>query len=69
MVAAEVRQRRAMAHRAGGCAEFALEDGVRVRPGDGMHGIEGEAKARAEQAAQCVEVEKRPHHLLVVADR
>ena len=69
MVAAEVGQRRAVAHRAGGSAELAFENGMRIGPGDGVHGIEGEAEARAEQAAQRVEVEQRAHQLQVVADR
>ena len=45
VVAAEIGQRRAVAHRAGGRAKFALENRVRIGPGNGVHRVEGEPQS------------------------
>ena len=69
VVAAEVLQRLAVDHRAGGRAELALEDGARVRPAHRAHGVEAHAVAGGEPGAHGVEVEELLHQLGVVGDR
>ena len=69
MVAAEVRERHAVAHRAGGRAEFTLEDRVRVGASDRMHRVEGEPQARRERRPQRREVEDLAHQLDIVSHR
>ncbi len=69
VVAAEIGQRRAVAHGARGRAQFALEDRMCVRPGDGVHRIEGKAQAAGERCAQGVEIEQLAHQLNVIRDR
>ena len=69
VVAAEIGQRRAVAHGAGGRAKLTLENRVRIRPGDGVHGVEGEPQAPRERRPQRVEVEQLAHQLDVIRDR
>ena len=69
VVAAEIGQRRAVDHGAGGGAERALEDRLGIGPGDRVHGVEAHGEAGGEQAADRIEIEQRLHQRLVVGDR
>ena len=68
MMAAEIGERRPVDHRAGGGAQFALENGVGVGAGDSVHGVEAHAEAGSEQRADGVEVEQRAHQRGVIGD-
>ena len=69
MVPAEIRQRRAIDHRALGRAKRILQNGMAIGAGDGMHGVEPHAEAGFEQRPDGVEIEQGLHQLLVVGDR
>ncbi|MCY1231711.1 hypothetical protein D9M72_441710 [compost metagenome] len=69
VVAAEVRQRNEVHHRALGCARAFLDDLLGVRPGDGAHGVEDDAEAARDQLADGCEVEQAFHQLGVVGHR
>ena len=68
-MAAEIRQRRAIDHRAGARLQFVLEDRVGVGPGHRVQGVEAHAEARGEQGADRVEVEQRLHQRQILRDR
>ena len=68
-MATEIGQGRAVAHGAGGRAKLALENGVRVRPRNRVHRVEGEPQSARERRPQRVEVEQLAHQLNVVRDR
>ena len=66
VVAAEVGERRAVPDRTRGRPKFALENRMRVRTGDSVHGVEGEPQARRKGRAQRREIEQLAHQLNVI---
>ena len=69
VVAAEIGQRRAVDHGAGGGAKRALEDRLGIGSGHRAHGVEAHGEARREKTADRVEVEQGLHQRLIVGDR
>ena len=67
-MAAEIRQGRPVDHRPRARLQLVLEDGVRVRPGDGVQRVVAHAEARGEQGADRVEVEQRLHQREILRD-
>ncbi len=68
-MAAEVGQRRPVDHRSGARLQFALEDRMRIRTGDGVQPVEPHTEARGEEIADRVEVEQRLHQREILRDR
>ena len=69
MVAAEVWQRRSVDDRALRRPQHALENGMRVGAGDGVHAVEADPEPGGEQRADGVEIEQRRHQLSILRDR
>ena len=69
VMAAEVGQRRSVDDGSFRRAELALEDGVRIRAGDRVHGVEAHAEARGEQRPHGLEVEQGFHQGEVLRHR
>ena len=70
VAAAEVGQRRAVEHRAGGRAELPFQDGPRIGAGDGMHRVEAHPEARLrQQRRDAFEVEKPLHQPRITCHR
>ncbi len=67
--AAEVFERFAVHHRAGGRAEFAFDDGLGVRPAHRPHGVVTQAETAGEEAADGTKVEQAAQHGGVVFHR
>ncbi len=68
MAAAEILQRRAVAHAAGRSTEEPLEDALGVGPGHRVHGIEGQREIVAQQLRDRVEIKQLLHQRHVVVD-